>query len=56
MDEMKTMDDLSYFVPDVKFELIPIKNLVSNQNYQRNLSCRTSNARSITLTCTKSTQ
>ena len=38
MDEMKTMDDLSYFVPDVKFELIPIKNLVSNQNYQRNLS------------------
>ena len=22
MDEMKTMDDLSYFVPDVKFELI----------------------------------
>lgn len=38
MDEMKTMDDLSCFVPDVKFELIPIKNLVSNQNYQRNLS------------------
>lgn len=26
------------FVPDVKFELIPIKQLVSNQNYQRNLS------------------
>lgn len=26
------------FVPDVRFELIRIKNLVSNQNYQRNLS------------------
>lgn len=32
------MDDKNYFVPDVRFELIPIKNLVSNQNYQRNLS------------------
>lgn len=30
--------DLSVFIPDVKFELIPIKNLVSNQDYQRNLS------------------
>ncbi len=26
------------FVPNVKFELIPIKQLVSNQDYQRNLS------------------
>ena len=32
------MDDKNYFVPDVRFELIPIKNLVSNQKYQRNLS------------------
>lgn len=30
--------DYSYFVPNVHFEQIPIKNLVSNQNYQRNLS------------------
>ena len=32
------MDDLSIFVPSVHFEQIPIKNLVSNQEYQRNLS------------------
>lgn len=32
------MDDKNYYVPDVRFELIPIKNLVSNQKYQRNLS------------------
>ena len=32
------MDDYSMFVPDVHFELIPIKSLVSNQDYQRNLS------------------
>ncbi|NLD82202.1 MAG: hypothetical protein GX642_13685 [Smithella sp.] len=32
------MDDLQSFVPDVHFEQIPIKNLVSNQEYQRNLS------------------
>lgn len=32
------MDDLSFFVPNVHFEQIPIKNLVSNQDYQRNLS------------------
>lgn len=32
------MDDLSRFVPKVHFEQIPIKNLVSNQNYQRALS------------------
>ena len=31
-------DDLSRFVPNVYFEQIPIKNLVSNQDYQRNLS------------------
>lgn len=32
------MDSHSAFVPDVHFEKIPIKNLVSNQTYQRNLS------------------
>ncbi len=32
------MVDFSAFVPDVRFEKIPIKNLVSNQEYQRNLS------------------
>lgn len=32
------MDDYSMFVPNVTFEQIPIKNLVSNQEYQRNLS------------------
>lgn len=32
------MDNYDMFVPKVHFELIPIKNLVSNQEYQRNLS------------------
>ena len=32
------MDDLLKYVPNVYFEKIPIKNLVSNQEYQRNLS------------------
>ena len=32
------MNDYSAFVPKVYFEQIPIKNLVSNQEYQRNLS------------------
>ena len=32
------MPDYSMFVPSVHFEQIPIKNLVSNQEYQRNLS------------------
>ena len=32
------MDNLERFVPKVYFEKIPIKNLVSNQDYQRNLS------------------
>ena len=32
------MEDYSPFVPNVHFDLIPIKNLVSNQEYQRNLS------------------
>ena len=32
------MADYKEFVPDVHFELIPIKRLVSNQDYQRNLS------------------
>lgn len=30
--------DYSEFIPQVNFELIPIKDLVSNQEYQRNLS------------------
>lgn len=34
------MSDLQMFVPNVHFEQIPIKNLVSNQDYQRNLSVR----------------
>lgn len=32
------MYDFDQFVPNVHFEKIPIKNLVSNQDYQRNLS------------------
>lgn len=32
------MIDYKYYVPNVHFELIPIKALVSNQNYQRSLS------------------
>lgn len=32
------MKDLSQYVPNVHFEQIPIRNLVSNQEYQRNLS------------------
>ena len=32
------MDDYCMYVPNVTFEKIPIKNLVSNQEYQRNLS------------------
>ena len=31
-------DDYKDFVPNVRFELIPIKDLVSNQEYQRNIS------------------
>jgi len=31
-------EDFSNFVPNVRFEKIPIRNLVSNQDYQRNLS------------------
>jgi len=34
------MEDLSKFVPKVHFEQISIKNLVSNQEYQRNLSVK----------------
>ena len=30
--------DFTQFVPNVHFELVPIKNLVSNQEYQRSLS------------------
>ena len=36
----ETEIDLNQFVPKVQFELIPIKNLVSNQDYQRNLSIK----------------
>lgn len=32
------MSNFNEFVPNVTFEQIPIKNLVSNQDYQRNLS------------------
>lgn len=32
------MEDLSMYVPKVYFEQIPIRNLVSNQEYQRVLS------------------
>ena len=32
------MEDFKEYVPNVRFELIQIKNLVSNQDYQRNLS------------------
>lgn len=34
------MEQYREFVPDVQFELIPIKDLVSNQQYQRKLSLR----------------
>lgn len=35
---MAEIADLTTFIPEVPFEKIPIKNLVSNQTYQRNLS------------------
>lgn len=35
---METEQNLSQYVPKVHYELIPIKNLVSNQEYQRNIS------------------
>jgi len=34
------MDDYSMYVPKVHFELIPIKNLTSDQEYQRNVSMK----------------
>ncbi len=37
---MSKENDFNCFVPQVHYELIPIKNLVSNQNYQRNLSVK----------------
>lgn len=37
---MSKETDLMQFVPNVHYELIPIKNLVSNQEYQRNLSLK----------------
>ncbi len=33
-------EELRKYVPNVHFELVPIKNLVSNQDYQRNLSMK----------------
>ena len=38
MDTRNKDLDLQAYVPRVTFEQIPIKNLVSNQNYQRHLS------------------
>ena len=40
MNEPTNEIDYTQFVPQVKFELIPIKNLVSNQDYQRNVSVK----------------
>ena len=37
---MSEEKDLNQFVPNVHYELIPIKNLESNQDYQRNLSMK----------------
>lgn len=37
---MNSEIDFSPYVPQVHYELIPIKNLVSNQDYQRNLSLK----------------
>ena len=34
------MEDFTEYVPNVHFEQIPIRNLVSNQDYQRNISNR----------------
>jgi len=34
------MDELRKYVPNAHFELIPIKNLVSNQDYQRTISVK----------------
>lgn len=38
MNNTPNIEDVRQFVPQVTFEQIPIKNLVSNQGYQRNLS------------------
>ena len=42
MSEIESTEelDLQQFIPNVHYELIPIKNLVSNQEYQRNLSVK----------------
>lgn len=37
---METNEIINTYLPDVKFEAIPIKDLVTDQNYQRNLSLR----------------
>ena len=38
MDESMLTERQKRCIPDVTFELIPIRNLVSNQDYQRPLS------------------
>ena len=38
MSKFNEDNDFSKFIPNAHFELIPIKNLVSNQEYQRNIS------------------
>lgn len=38
MGSKLSKEELMRYVPDVTFEMIPIKNLVSNQDYQRNVS------------------
>lgn len=45
--------DLMQFVPKVHFEQIPIRNLVSNQEYQRNLSQTMSSVLPLTSTYTR---
>ena len=40
MNEEVREININDFVPQVHYELIPIKNLVSNQDYQRNLSIK----------------
>jgi len=40
MSETTDEEYLKQFIPQVHYELIPIKNLVSNQDYQRNVSVK----------------
>ena len=50
----ENIEELQRYVPNVHFEQIPIKNLVSDQNYQRNLSLRHVEKRLQTSICIKS--